>query len=113
MKNCPDLTTIISYSSGALGSSFATLVSSHIEKCEHCKKNIEQCHEMGGGLLESTEDNSLASNSYAIFLDKLKESENATRNTAADSYKTQSDEAHGMKTEEKKGGEEQIEAHTR
>ena len=81
MKNCPDLTTIISYSSGALGSSFATLVSSHIEKCEHCKKNIEQCHEMGGGLLESTEDNSLASNSYAIFLERLKESENVTRNT--------------------------------
>ena len=56
MKNCPDLATIISYSSGALSKSFALLVSSHIEKCGHCKKNIDRCHEMGGSFLEETEN---------------------------------------------------------
>ncbi len=68
MKNCPDLTTIISYSSGALSKSFALLVSSHIEKCSHCKKNIDRCHEMGGSFLEETENTDLDTNSYALFL---------------------------------------------
>ena len=72
MKNCPDLATIISYSSGALSKSFALLVSSHIEKCGHCKKNIDRCHEMGGSFLEETEHTDLATNSYALFLENLK-----------------------------------------
>ena len=75
MKNCPDLATIISYSSGALSKSFALLVSSHIEKCGHCRKNIEQCHEMGGFFLETAENTALDTNSYALFLGKLEESE--------------------------------------
>ena len=82
MKNCPDLATIISYSSGALSKSFALLVSSHIEKCGHCKKNIDRCHEMGGSFLEETEHTDLATNSYALFLDKLEASKNKKRKQA-------------------------------
>lgn len=76
MKNCPDLSTIISYSSGALSSSFALIVSSHIEKCDHCSKNIVHCNEMGGSFLELAENESLGTDSYAIFLDKLEKSKN-------------------------------------
>ena len=76
MKNCPDLTTIISYSSGALSKSFALLVSSHIEKCRHCKKDIDRCHELGGSFLEEIENTDLDTNSYALFLDKLEASKN-------------------------------------
>lgn len=82
MKNCPDLATIISYSSGALSKSFALLVSSHIEKCGHCKKNIDRCHEMGGSFLEETEHTDLATNSYALFLDKLEASRNKETQTS-------------------------------
>ena len=71
MKNCPDLTTIISYSSGSLDTTFAMLVSSHIEKCDHCNKQINSCQEIGGSMLESSEGEALSNNSYEIFLDKL------------------------------------------
>lgn len=79
MKNCPDLATIISYSSGALSKSFALLVSSHIEKCGHCKKNIDRCHEMGGSFLEEIDNTELDTNSYAMFLDKLEVSKTKKR----------------------------------
>ncbi len=79
MKNCPDLATIISYSSGALSKSFALLVSSHIEKCDHCRRNIDRCCEMGGSFLDAEENTALENNSYALFLDKLEESKNTER----------------------------------
>ena len=81
MKNCPDLATIISYSSGALSKSFALLVSSHIEKCGHCKKisiGVMKWAEVS----EETEHTDLATNSYALFLEKLEASKNKETQTS-------------------------------
>tara|TARA_B110000438_G_scaffold303161_1_gene363443 strand:- start:4224 stop:4880 length:657 start_codon:yes stop_codon:yes gene_type:complete len=71
MKNHPDLSTLLAYSSGTLRTPFALLVSSHIEKCHECSGLYNLGHEIGGKLIEEIETSDVEESDYSIFLEKL------------------------------------------
>ena len=68
MKHHPDPATLISYSSGSLPSNFSILVSSHLEKCSECSKNLHIGIEMGGLVLDKLKEEKLSEGAFDKFL---------------------------------------------
>jgi putative transcriptional regulator len=76
MKQHPDLSTLMSYSSGTLSLAFSTLVTSHIETCDHCKEIVQIGNELGASMMENDIENKDKTEDFNVFLNKLNNKNN-------------------------------------
>ncbi len=76
MKQHPDLSTLMSYSSGTLSLAFSTLVTSHIETCDHCKEIVQIGNELGASMMENDIGNKDKTEDFNEFLNKLNNKSN-------------------------------------
>ena len=77
MKQHPDLSTLMSYSSGTLSLAFSTLVTSHIETCDHCKEIVQIGNELGASMMENDIGNKDKTEDFNEFLNKLNNKSNS------------------------------------
>lgn len=78
MKQHPDLSTLISYSSGTLSLAFSTLVASHTENCAHCKEIVQIGNELGASMMENAVEKKEKTQDYNVFLNKLNNKNNSS-----------------------------------
>ena len=78
MKQHPDLSTLMSYSSGTLSLAFSTLVTSHIETCDHCKEIVQIGNELGASMMENDIENKDKTEDFNEIFEKAKSNTKAT-----------------------------------
>ena len=59
LNNHPDISTLVSYSAGALNEGMSLIVSCHIAQCEECRQAILQADELGAELIAALEPSEL------------------------------------------------------
>ncbi len=66
-----DDATLVSYSAGALSQGMALVVAAHLSICPQCRKRAEMNDRVGGALLESLEEETVADGMLASILSQL------------------------------------------
>ncbi|WP_118133014.1 ChrR family anti-sigma-E factor [Oceanicella sp. SM1341] len=66
-----DDATILRYASGDLDEAFAVVVASHLAMCPACRRAVRLAEELGGSLLEDTEETALAPRALEQVLARL------------------------------------------
>lgn len=66
-----DNATLLRYASGDLDEAFSVVVASHLAMCETCRRAVHMAEDVGGGLLESMDENEMLPGAFDRLMQRL------------------------------------------